>query len=114
MMPIKRGEIWRARWEDQRRTVVVLSYDGSEGVKAFLIVPPATSDLAGMAAEVHLGTDDGLDSAGVVRAAFPRPGRVLCNWLVTLPVVHFIERLGALQPPKLAAMDELLRRAELE
>lgn len=113
-MPIKRGEIWRVRWDGEQRAVVALAYDGSEGVRAFLIVPAASSDLAGMAAEVHLGLDDGLDWAGVVRAAFPRPGCVLCNWVVSLPAVDFIERLGALQPLKLAAVAELLRRAELE
>ena len=114
-MPIERGEVWRVRWDGEQRCVVVLSYDELGGsVKAFLIVPPAAGDLADIAAEVHLGPDQGLDSAEVVRAAFPRPGRVLCNWLATLPVADFMERRGVLSPEKLAAVAELLSRAELE
>jgi mRNA interferase MazF len=114
MTAMRRGELWRVRWDDEFREVVVLSNDDASSVKAIQIVAPAEVDIAGIAVEVHLGAAEGLDWAGVVRAALPRPGRTLCAWIVTLPGADFVERRGTLDASKLAELDEMLRRAELE
>lgn len=113
-MPMRRGEVWRVRWDDERRDVVVLSHDDASGVRAIQIVAPAQVDIQGIAVEVHVGASEGLDWEGVVRAALPQPGRILCAWIVTLSVADFIERLGSLQGSKLAELDDMIRRAALE
>jgi mRNA interferase MazF len=111
---MRRGDVWRVRWDDGHRDVVVLSHDDLSKISVIQIVAPAEVDIAGIAVEVHLGAEEGLDWAGVVRAALPRPGRTLCAWIVALPAVDFIDHLGTLSTAKVEALDDLLRRAELE
>jgi hypothetical protein len=79
--PVTRGEIWWAE-VDERRLVLVLSTTDDD-VRAVMIVPPAERLIDGIAGEVRLGADDGLQSAGVVRVAFPSENFIPCNWLVT-------------------------------
>jgi mRNA interferase MazF len=113
MTAIHRGDVWRVRWEAEHRDVVVLSHDDAGHVRAIQIVAPAQMDITGIAIEVHLGSAEGLDYAGVVRAALPRPPRILCDWIVTLAAADLIERLGTLPDAKLVGLDDMLRRAEL-
>jgi mRNA interferase MazF len=110
--PVTRGEIWWAE-VDERRLVLVLSTTDDD-VRAVMIVPPAERLIDGIAGEVRLGADDGLQSAGVVRVAFQSENFIPCNWLVTLPLHVMMERVGVLAADKLTEVDSLLRRAGLD
>ena len=110
--PVKRGEIWWAE-VDERRLVLVLSTT-DDNVRAVMIVPPAERLVDGIAEEVKLGADDGLQSAGVVRVALPSENVIPCNWLVTLPLQAMMECVGALPADKLTEVDRLLQRAGLD
>jgi mRNA interferase MazF len=110
--PVRRGEIW---WSevDERRLVLVLSTTEDE-VRGVIVVPPAERFVHGIVEEVRLGAEDGLQSAGVVRVAFPSESFIPCNWLVSLPLHAMTERVGALAAGKLTEVESLLRRAGLD
>jgi mRNA interferase MazF len=97
---VKRGEVWWARL-DKRRPVVLVSRDEAYGVRALVIVAPATTTVRGYAVEVKLGRREGL----------PRECVVNCDWLVTVPKVDLVARAGALGGAKLARLDAALRFA---
>jgi mRNA interferase MazF len=109
---VKRGEVWWASVDQQRRPVLVL-LAGEDDARAIIIVPPATK-IEGVAEEVELGAAEGLPTVGVVRVALPRPDFIPCNWLVSLQRRDVTERAGALSPEKLAEVERLLRRARLD
>jgi mRNA interferase MazF len=109
---VRRGEIWWAK-VDERRLVLVLSTTDDD-VRAVMIVPPAERLIKGVAEEVRLGAEDGLQGVGVVRVAFPGENFVPCNWLITLPQDVLMDRVGALAADKLTEVDSLLRRAGLD
>ncbi len=108
-----RGEVWWVHL-DERCPVVVLSQDGADRVRGILVVAPASANIDGIAIEVRIGAGEGLPIEGVVRVAFPRPGHINCNWLVTLPQHGLLERAGVLSPAKLRELDDALRRGGLE
>ena len=107
-----RGEIWWVEVDDRRLVLVLSTTD--DDVRAIMIVPPAERLVDGIVEEVRLGADDGLQSAGVVRVAFPSETFIPCNWLVTLPRHVMTERVGALAADKLTEVDSLLQRAGLD
>ena len=121
---MKRGEVWWVEvdfaiddafsTEDKRRPVVVLSRDGEPDVRAMMIVSPAETDIGGIAVEVRVGAQEGLAPEGVLRVALPYPGRILCDWLVTLGQVDLRERAGTLSPVKLRELENILRLAKLD
>jgi mRNA interferase MazF len=107
---MKRGEVWWADvdfaiddelWENRRRPAVLLSPDEASELRAMMIVAPADTDIRGIAIEVGVGAQEGLSHEGVLRVAIPRPGRILCDWLVTLARSDLIERAGTLSSAKL-------------
>jgi mRNA interferase MazF len=97
---VKRGEVWWAQ-VDKRRPVVLLSRDEAYGVRAMVVVAPATTTIRGYAVEVRVGKREGL----------PRDCVVNCDWLVTLPKADLTERAGALSRSKLRQLDDALRFA---
>ena len=110
---VTRGEVWWA-YVDERCPVVFLSRDGSGKVRAIMIVAPASTNLDGHAIEVRVGTREGLPLEGVLRVALLRPGRINCNWLITLSQAALLERVGVLSPEKLRELDRALRLGGLE
>ena len=120
---MKRGEIWWADidlafddelWDNKRRPVVLLSREDASELRAMLIVAPAKTDIRGIAIEVRVGAEEGLSHEGVLRVAIPRPGRILCDWLLTLAQPDLIERAGTLSSAKLRQLEDALRLAELD
>lgn len=109
---MQRGEVWWAQ-VDERCPVVVLSSPRAEVVRGILVVAPAPQTIDRFI-EIPIGALEGLPVDGVVRIAFPEPGFIPCNWLVTVSPQRLLERTGALSPEKLRSLDDALRRAELE
>ena len=97
---MKRGEVWWANI-DKKRPVVLLSRDEAYGVRAMVIVAPATTTLRGYAVEVKVGRREGL----------PRDCVVNCDWLVTVPKADLVARAGALSAAKRRQLDDALRFA---
>jgi mRNA interferase MazF len=97
---MKRGEVWWAK-VDKRRPVVLVSRAEAYGVRALVIVAPASTTVRGYAVEVGLGRREGL----------PRPCVVNCDWLVTLPKADLLERAGTLSAAKIRELDDALRFA---
>ncbi len=97
---MRRGEVWWARL-DKRRPVVLVSRDEAYGVRAMVIVAPASTTVRGYAVEVKVGKAEGL----------PRTGVINCDWLVTVPKRDLVARAGALRGAKLLQLDAALRFA---
>jgi mRNA interferase MazF len=110
--PVKRGEVWWAQ-VDERCPVVLLSSPGADVIRAILVVAPAERALEQFI-EIPIGAMEGLPFDGVVRIAFPEPGFLPCNWLVTLSAHGLLQRIGTLSEEKRRSLDDALRRAELE
>ena len=110
---MERGEVWLGR-VDELCPVVVLSRDEADKVRAMLVVAPAKTSIDGIAIEIDLGAREGLQDEGVLRIALPRPGRINCNWLVSMPATNLVERLGTLSTGKLGQLQHALRLAGLE
>jgi mRNA interferase MazF len=107
---MQRGEVWWVEF-DERRPVVLLSEDESDGFVAMHVVAPADSDISGLCVEVALGVLAGLPFDGVVRFGFPWPGFTPCTWLTTLRREDLIERAGVLSAAKLSEIDDALSAA---
>lgn len=97
---MRRGEIWWAN-VDKRRPVVLVSRSEAYGVRALVIVAPASTTIRGYAVEVKLGKREGMARDCVVN----------CDWLVTLPKADLVERVGSLSTAKLRELDDALRFA---
>jgi mRNA interferase MazF len=97
---MRRGEVWWAR-VDKRRPVVLVSRDEAYGVRALVIVAPASTTVRSYAVEVRIGRREGLERSCVVN----------CDWLLTLPKRDLIEKAGVLGQRKLAQLDDALRFA---
>jgi mRNA interferase MazF len=97
---MNRGEVWWAL-VDKRRPVVLVSRQEAYPVRAMVIVAPISTTVRGFAVEVRVGRREGLPRAGVIN----------CDWLVTLPKVDLIERVGILSQKKMARLDDALRFA---
>lgn len=110
---MQRGEVWWAQL-DQRCPVVVLGQDSPDKIRAMVVVAPATTSIDGYALEVGIGHDDGLPLTGVLRVALPRPGKINCNWLVTLSSSALLDQIGVVSRQKIHQIDEMLRIGELE
>jgi mRNA interferase MazF len=110
---MKRGEVWWALI-DERRPILILSQDEAGEIRAMVIVAPANIDIRGIAVEVKVGAPEGLSHEGVLRVAFPRPGHVNCNWLVSLEQADLLERAGTMSSEKLQQVEDILRLGGLE
>ena len=107
-----RGEVWRA-FGAESSAVIILSTRDEADLRAIHVVPAAETDIAGVAIELAVGREEGLDS-GVVRVALARPGRINCSWLVSLNEADLNEHTGALSEKKLSKLGEMLRLGGLE
>ena len=97
---MRRGEIWWAR-VDKKRPVILVSRDEAYALRALVLVAPTTTVVRDFAVEVKVGRREGL----------PRECVVNCDWLVTLPKVDLLERVGVLSMAKLRQLDDALRFA---
>lgn len=98
---------------DKEYPVLILSPNGPSGIRAMMVVAPVTTDVRSVAIEVKVGGQEGLLHEGVLRVAFARPGRINCNWLITLSHADLIRKAGALSSTKLSELDDALRRGEV-
>jgi mRNA interferase MazF len=94
---MKHGEIWWAK-VDKKRPVVLLSRNEAYEVRALVIVAPVTTVVRGFAAEINVGRAEGLRKTGVIN----------CDYLVTIPKVDLLERVGALSSAKLSRLRSAL------
>jgi mRNA interferase MazF len=120
---MKRGEVWWTRcdlafeddlWRGRSRPVVLLSSGGAPDIRAIWIVAAAKGDTRALVVELLVGREEGLAREGVLRVALPRPGRILCDWLMTLASADLVERAGALSPAKLRQLEDNLRLAQID
>ncbi|MEU3887995.1 type II toxin-antitoxin system PemK/MazF family toxin [Streptomyces sp. NPDC029041] len=108
---MQRGEVWWVQF-DERRLVVVLSGEGTSGIRVMQVVAPASVDMSGLGIEVTVGAREGPPFEGVLRLALPRPGFTPCTWLTTVSRDDLIERETVLSSAKLSEIDEALQLAE--
>jgi mRNA interferase MazF len=97
---VRRGEVW---WADLpapigRRPVVLLSRNEAYVVRESVTIAEVTALVRGIRSEVAIGKREGLRHPSVVNA----------DNLQTLRKSRLRERLGALSPDKLAALDAAL------
>lgn len=97
---MRRGEVWWAELPAPvgRRPVVLLSRDEAYPVRELVIVAPVTSRIRLIPTEVALGRADGL------------PRRCVANLdtITTIPKRALTQRIAALAPAKLAAVERAL------
>lgn len=62
MSPPKQGEIWWAEAEDKRRPVLVVTRNEAIPVLTWIVAAPVTRTVRGIATEIPLGPDEGLDT----------------------------------------------------
>lgn len=100
---MRRGEVWWAELPAPagRRPVVLLSRNEAYAVRELVIVAPITSQIRRIPTEVALGRADGL------------PRRCVANLdtITTIPKRVLSQRLTALTPEKVAAIERALRFA---
>ncbi len=82
---MKRGEIWTAQVGRKSRPVLVLTRTGVIDVRALVTVAEITSSSRGIAAEVPLGGEVGLERASVVN----------CDGIHTVAQSVLTARVGA-------------------
>jgi mRNA interferase MazF len=100
---MKRGEIWWAELPAPagRRPVVLLSRDEAYAVRELVIVALITSRVRRIATEVALDREDEL----------PRACAANLDTITTIPKATLTQKLTALTPAKLAAVENALRFA---
>jgi mRNA interferase MazF len=120
---MKRGDVWWAScelvfeddlWQGRNRPIVVLSSEDQPELRAMWIVAPATGKTRDIVVELAVGRDEGLAREGVLRVALPQPGRIPCDWLLTIASRDLVERAGSLSPAKLRQLEENLRLAQID
>jgi mRNA interferase MazF len=107
-----RGDVWRVFGVDLPG-VVILSTGNEPDLRGIYVVPAAETDITGVAIELAVGREEGLDS-GVVRVALARTDRINCSWLVSLNETDLKEQTGVLSEEKLSKLGEMLRLGGLE
>ncbi|SCL29032.1 mRNA interferase MazF [Micromonospora pallida] len=130
---MERGELWWARFPDER-PVVLLSGGAGPEFRAVQVVAPTTPaekqgfvlmsgeqavdaderrrvveaagpDARAIGIEVFFGTQEGLAQDGVVRVALPMDGKIFCTWALSLGGESLVERIGVLSPAKQRELD---------
>ena len=107
-----RGDVWQVGGAELS-AVVILSTGNETNLRGIYVVPAAETDITGVAIELAVGREEGLDS-GVVRVALARPDRINCSWLVSVNKTDLNEQTGALSEEKLSKLGEMLRLGGLE
>jgi mRNA interferase MazF len=100
---MKRGEVWWANLPPPagKRPVLLLSRNAAYAVRALITIAPITRTVRGIPAEVPLGPADGLPQSCVAN----------CDSIATIPKALLVERITALGPTKLAAVNAATRFA---
>lgn len=100
---MRRGEVWWANQDPPvgRRPVVLLSRNEAYRIRTRVTVAPVTTRIRGILPEVPLGPEDGL----------PKPCVANLDNINTIPKPTLAERITALSPAKLAAVDRALKYA---
>lgn len=98
---MKRGEVWWARMPapSGRRPVVLVSRPSAYAVRTSVTVVEVSRTVRGIPSEVPLGVRDGLPARCVANA----------DNLVTIPKTWLEERVAALRPEKVEAVEGALR-----
>jgi mRNA interferase MazF len=91
---VRRGEVWLAEVGRKPRPVVVMTRDAVLDVRANVTVAEVTTQARGLAVEVPIDTDTGID----------RPSVVNCDGLHTVSQRRLVQRLGSLDG---GALDEI-------
>lgn len=107
-----RGEVWRV-FGAESSAVVILSTRNEPDLLGIYVVAAAETDITGVAIELAVGLEEGLDP-GVVRVALARPGRINCSWLVSLNEADLDKQTGVLSDEKLAKLEDMLRLGGLD
>lgn len=82
---MKRGDVWLADVGGKPRPVLVVTRDAVIDVRANVTVAEVTTTARGLAVEVPLGSDVGIDSESVVN----------CDGIHTIAQRRLTKRLGA-------------------
>lgn len=100
---MRRGEVWWAEFPPPAglRPVVLLSRDEAYTVRSLVIVCPVTTRIRGIPSEVPLGPDDGLVRDSVANL----------DVITTIAKTSLRERIAALRPAKLRAVDAAIHFA---
>jgi len=100
---LHRGEIWWASLDPPNKTrpVVLVSRESAYSVRSHITVAPVTNRIRRVPTQVPVGPRDGLEQEGVVN----------CDALGTIHRDRLVERIGVLDAPTLAGVDEELRFA---
>jgi mRNA interferase MazF len=88
---VRRGEIWLAQVGKKRRPVLVLTRDEVLDVRTLVTVAEVTTSVRGLAVEVPLEGDAGLDHESVVN----------CDGIHTIPQTMLTELVGTVDTEKL-------------
>src|SRR5262249_10263998 len=98
---VKRGEIWWARLPSPagRRPVALVSRESAYVVRTSVTVVEVSTKVRGIPSEVRLGRRDGMPRSCVANA----------DNIVTIPKAWLQERIAALHPDKVKALDAALR-----
>lgn len=107
-----RGEVWRV-FGAESSPVVILSTRNEPDLLGIYVVAAAETDITGVAIELAVGLEEGLDP-GVVRVALARPDRINCSWLVSLNEADLDKQTGVLSDEKLSKLEEMLRLGGLD
>ncbi len=100
---MRRGEVWWAALQPPhgRRPVLLLTRNEAYAVRTMVTVAPLTPRMRGLRVEVPLGPEDGL----------PKRCAVNLDNINTIYKSELVERITALKPEKLAAVEEAIRFA---
>jgi mRNA interferase MazF len=88
---VRRGELWLADVGREPRPVLVVTRDEVLDVRANVTVAEVTTQTRGLAVEVPLDTDTGIDGPSVVN----------CDGLHTVSQRSLVKRLGSLDDDSL-------------
>jgi mRNA interferase MazF len=94
---LKRGDVWLAALEKIRPVLVMSTFTGLNDIQ----VIPVTSRRRGIATEVNLDTDDGIEFEGVLNA----------QQLQLLPAGVFIDCIATLAPERMDQVCAAIKEA---
>jgi mRNA interferase MazF len=100
---MRRGEIWWAELDPPagQRPVVLLSRNEAYAIRALVTVAPVTTRIRRIRSELPLDRGDGL----------PKPCVANLDSIITIPKAGLRERIAALSPEKVGALDAAIRFA---
>jgi mRNA interferase MazF len=98
---VRRGEVWLAHVGRKPRPVLIVTRDEVLGVRANVTVAEITTKARGLAVEVPIDPDSGIDAASVVN----------CDGLHTVSQRRLTKRLGMVQDDLLDEICEAIATA---